>query len=122
MNQPDKGLYSISKVSELTGLTPRQIRYYEDKGLISPRRTEGKQRVYGKKEVSVLKEISNLVKQGMPLSSIVELINTEETKTSAEILKGNTLATQITSLYPLNNRQEVERIVSRLRAIKRKKE
>ncbi|MEZ7575531.1 MerR family DNA-binding transcriptional regulator, partial [Streptococcus parasanguinis] len=34
-------VFPIGSVMKLTDLTARQIRYYEDQGLISPDRTEG---------------------------------------------------------------------------------
>ena len=39
-------VFPIGSVMKLTDLTARQIRYYEDQGLISPDRTEGNRRMY----------------------------------------------------------------------------
>lgn len=42
MDRKELPLFSISIVTSLTELTPRQIRYYEEKGLIAPTRSKGK--------------------------------------------------------------------------------
>jgi DNA-binding transcriptional MerR regulator len=49
----------IGEVSALTGLTPRAIRYYEERGLLpQPDRTAGAFRVYGRQDVARLREIA----------------------------------------------------------------
>lgn len=39
-------VFPIGTVMKLTDLTARQIRYYEDQGLITPERTSGNRRMY----------------------------------------------------------------------------
>jgi hypothetical protein len=39
-------IFPIGSVMKLTDLTARQIRYYEDHGLIKPDRNEGNRRLY----------------------------------------------------------------------------
>ena len=39
-------LFSITELAKLLGITPRTIRFYEDRGLVTPRRV-GTTRVYG---------------------------------------------------------------------------
>ena len=46
MNYKEMKALSISAVSQLTGLTLRQIRYYEERELIQPERTAGGTRQY----------------------------------------------------------------------------
>lgn len=41
MDRKELPLFSISIVTSLTELTPRQIRYYEEKGLIAPTDLKG---------------------------------------------------------------------------------
>lgn len=65
---------SIGVVQELTGLSGRQIRYYEQAGLISPRRTGGRRRLYTRAEVDLLSEIKEYVRQGMTLEAVKELL------------------------------------------------
>lgn len=60
----------ISIVMQLTDLTARQIRYYEENGLISPARTEGNKRMFSLNDVDVLLEIKDFLEQGLNLSLI----------------------------------------------------
>lgn len=63
-------VYSIGVVEKLTGLTGRQIRYYEQHGLIRPQRTKGKQRLYSPADVDRLLQIKELLNQGLSLQGI----------------------------------------------------
>lgn len=68
-------VYSIGVVQELTGLSGRQIRYYEQAGLISPRRTGGRRRLYTRAEVDLLNEIKDYLRQGMTLEAVKEVMS-----------------------------------------------
>lgn len=54
----------IGTVCELTGLTERQIRYYEEKQLIFPDRTRGGARKFSFEDVDILKEIHTKLQDG----------------------------------------------------------
>ena len=47
-------LLSMNIVMQLTGLTARQIRYYEEQELVHPARTEGKQRMFSLDDIDIL--------------------------------------------------------------------
>ena len=49
----------ISIVMQLTDLTARQIRYYEEHDLIQPHRTEGNRRMFSLNDVDKLLEIKD---------------------------------------------------------------
>jgi DNA-binding transcriptional MerR regulator len=55
---------SIGTVCDLTGLTERQIRYYEEKQLIFPNRTKGGARKFSFEDVERLKEINERLRDG----------------------------------------------------------
>lgn len=61
--QPD-GLYPVRVVEQLTGLTRRQIRYYEEQGLLAPNRSEGGHRLYAPGDVDRLLLIKSLMEKG----------------------------------------------------------
>ncbi|MGB9867091.1 MAG: MerR family transcriptional regulator [Bacillota bacterium] len=61
---------SIGVVSKMTGLSERQIRYYEAKGLIQPRRTSGGHRLYSEADVKLLKRIGELVGRGYRIEEV----------------------------------------------------
>ncbi len=67
-------VYTIGKVEELTGLSARQIRYYESRGLINPERSAGNQRLYTPAEVDLLRRIRGYVEQGMNVAGIKRLL------------------------------------------------
>jgi MerR family glutamine synthetase transcriptional repressor len=63
-------LFSIGTVQKLTGLSARQIRYYEEQGLISPIRSEGKQRQFSFVDVERLMRIREWMEDGESLSGV----------------------------------------------------
>lgn len=58
-------VYPMSVVERMTGLTRRRIRYYEHCGLITPRRTPGRHRLYSDENVDMLRRIKDLVDSGI---------------------------------------------------------
>ncbi|WP_078576962.1 MULTISPECIES: MerR family transcriptional regulator [Salipaludibacillus] len=61
----DKKVISIGITSELTGLSERQIRYYEERKLVFPERSKGGTRKYSFADVERLVEIANKMEDGM---------------------------------------------------------
>lgn len=66
----------IGEVGERTGLTERALRFYEEQGLINPRRTQGGRRIYGTAELTTLHHITILKRAGFSLSHIKQLLDT----------------------------------------------
>ena len=61
----------INEVEALVGITKKNIRFYEEQGLLSPRRnSENGYRDYGQEEVDTLRQIKLLRKLGVPLEEI----------------------------------------------------
>ena len=61
----------INEVEAQVGITKKNIRFYEEQGLLSPRRSsENGYRDYGEAEVSVLRQIKLMRKLGVPLEEI----------------------------------------------------
>lgn len=63
-------LFSISTVQKLTGLSARQIRYYEEHGLIDPARSEGKHRLFSFADVERLMEVRRLLEEGLNMAGV----------------------------------------------------
>lgn len=63
-------LLSISIVMQLTDLTARQIRYYEEHDLIQPHRTEGNRRMFSLNDIDLLLEIKDMLEQGVNMAGI----------------------------------------------------
>ena len=54
-------VFPIGTVMKLTDLTARQIRYYEDQGLITPERTSGNRRMFSLNDMDRLLEIKDFL-------------------------------------------------------------
>ena len=77
LEEKERAEYSISDLSREFEVTPRAIRFYEDQGLISPRR-EGQRRVYAARDRTRLKLTLRGKRLGLSLSEIRELIDMYE--------------------------------------------
>lgn len=66
--------FLISELAAQLDMSPHTIRFYEEKGLISPGRTPGNQRVYTAKDRARLKLILRGKRFGFSLDEIAEMI------------------------------------------------
>lgn len=66
-------LFPIGTVMQLTDLSARQIRYYEEHELISPARSDGKRRMFSLNDIDKLLEIKDLIDQGVNLAGIKQI-------------------------------------------------
>jgi len=66
--------WTISELAQEFGITPRTIRFYEDQGIVSPRRS-GRQRVYAARDRTRLKLALRGKRLGLQLSEIRSLID-----------------------------------------------
>ena len=60
----------IKYVEELVGITKKNIRFYEEQGLLAPGRAENGYREYGQADVDRLMQIKLLRKLGLPIEEI----------------------------------------------------
>ncbi|MBQ4838100.1 MULTISPECIES: MerR family transcriptional regulator [Pseudoalteromonas] len=60
----------IGELSKLTGVSIRMLRYYEEQGLLKPRRSASGYRDYDQREVQTLERVKLLNSAGMTLSTI----------------------------------------------------
>ncbi len=60
----------IQQVEELVGISKKNIRFYEEQGLLSPGRAENGYREYGREDVLRLKQIKLLRKLAVPIEDI----------------------------------------------------
>ncbi len=72
--ETERAEFSISELAREFDVTPRAIRFYEDQGLITPRR-EGQRRVYTARDRTRLKLTLRGKRLGLTLSEIRELID-----------------------------------------------
>lgn len=74
----DRPLYPMSVAAELTGLTPRQIRYYDQRGLVSPHRTRGGHRLFSGRDLERLLTIKRYLREGYMLREIRRILEAPE--------------------------------------------
>jgi DNA-binding transcriptional MerR regulator len=73
-SHPDQATFSISELAQEFALTTRTIRFYEDEGLLTPRRV-GQARIYGERERVRIKLILRGKRLGLSLTEIRELLD-----------------------------------------------
>ena len=75
--ETERAEFSISDLAREFDITPRAIRFYEDQGLLAPRR-EGQRRIYTPRDRTRLKLTLRGKRLGLSLSEIRELIDMYE--------------------------------------------
>jgi len=71
MSQGKKVFYKISEVSQITSVEEHKLRYWESKiGMLKPRRIEGNQRFYTKKEIKLIQKIQFYLEKGVKLEAL----------------------------------------------------
>ncbi len=71
----DRPVYVISVAAELVEMHPQTLRLYERKGLIKPRRSGGKTRLYSERDIEKLREIRRLTQElGVNLAGVEEIM------------------------------------------------
>jgi DNA-binding transcriptional MerR regulator len=77
LNEKERGEFSISELATEFDVTPRAIRFYEDHGLLAPKRA-GQRRIYSARDRTRLKLTLRGKRLGLTLSEIRELIDMYE--------------------------------------------
>lgn len=69
-----RAVYSISVASELSGVDPQMLRVYEQRGLLSPFRTDGGTRRYSSDDLERVAAITALLGEGLNLAGIGQVL------------------------------------------------
>lgn len=64
----------IGAVARATGASQRLLRYYEEQGLLRPKRLPNGYRDYGKADVAAVRNIRSLLAAGLPVRLIAEVL------------------------------------------------
>lgn len=84
----DKKVITIGVVKELTGLSERQIRYYEERKLIFPARSNGGSRKYSFTDIELLMDIAEKIEDGIQTYEIrQEMIREKKKENEAKMHK-----------------------------------
>ena len=73
----DRALYSISVISDVTGVHPQTLRTYEAKGLLEPYRTDGGTRRYSGNDLERIRRITELLSSGLNLEGVQQVLKLE---------------------------------------------
>ncbi len=127
-------VYPIGVVQKLTGLSGRQIRYYESVGLFEPYRTKGNQRLYSPNDVDLLLEIKRLLAEGLNIEGVKAHLQRASSEPTDEPVDDTTTPSPIdhdyivaqmragnklTSLYPVNNQAQLARFLQQRNDLRR---
>ena len=107
-------------VKERTGLTSRQIRYYDEVDLIFPDRSPGNQRLFSENDITRLKKIKKLLEEGYNIRTIKKKLNppqpVKEEREKDESAKNfnrfkDNKGNKLSSLYPVSNRSYLNQVL-----------
>jgi DNA-binding transcriptional MerR regulator len=107
------GSMSISDMARAFNVSQRTLRFYEDRGLLSPQR-DGNSRLYGPRERNKLKMILRGKKLGFTLTEISRFISGDGAGGAALALDHDKIAVQISHLE--RQREGLDAAIRELRA------
>jgi DNA-binding transcriptional MerR regulator len=100
----DKKVITIGIVRELTGLSERQIRYYEERKLIFPERSPGGSRKYSFTDVELLMDIANKIEDGIQTHEIRSEMVREKKKRDEQEARRKMIQGQINAQFGVRKR------------------
>ena len=116
----ERSEYSISELAREFDVTPRAIRFYEDHGLLAPKR-DGQRRIYSPRDRTRLKLTLRGKRLGLTLSEIRELIDMYEPGRDERPQLERFLAVlQAHTASLLQQRGDIEAQLSELQAFEKK--
>lgn len=75
----DEPAYVISVAAKLVCLHPQTLRYYERLGLVKPTRTDGRIRLYSRRNLEIVRKIARLTEElGVNLAGVEVILNMSE--------------------------------------------
>jgi DNA-binding transcriptional MerR regulator len=104
--------FTSAQVVRLTGITPRQLQWWDERGIVVPRR-EGRRRLYSADDITEIAVICALRRKGFPLQkvrSIMKFLQRELGRRLAEAVSNGSeyhLLTDGKRVYLENSQREV---------------
>ncbi|MDR5745680.1 MerR family transcriptional regulator [Caballeronia sp. LZ029] len=74
MSETKPAFLTIRDAAERLQVTPRTLKYYEERGLVTPSRSEGRYRLYSEQDLELFARILRLRSLGFSLQGIVEML------------------------------------------------
>lgn len=107
---------TIRDAAERLQVTPRTLKYYEERGLVTPSRSEGRYRLYSEQDLERFARILRLRSLGFSLQGIVEML-----KRPMETLGEGRTGYSSTSLREIEQAlsQQIEAVDARITGVRR---
>jgi DNA-binding transcriptional MerR regulator len=111
-------IHTIGDLAQEFGVTLRTLRFYEDRGLIKPKR-QGLTRLYSDASKSRLKEILKAVNLGFTLTEIRALLGVDGSSKASAVLKlsKTQIAEQLAHLE--KQRTEIDKAIAELKSMQK---
>lgn len=100
--------FLIGVAAERAGMHPQTLRVYERRGLITPRRSAGRTRLYSAEDVALLRRIQELSDEGLNLAGIERVMRLERRAARAE-RRAEALEAELRDLRAEHAREREER-------------
>jgi len=98
-------VYTIGDLGDFFGITHRALRFYEDKGMLKPRRV-GQKRLYSNKDRTKLRLILNGKQIGMTIREIQDFLESYELRDGNDVQMRKALAKIRSQRLMLKQRRE----------------
>jgi MerR family transcriptional regulator/heat shock protein HspR len=111
----ERGVFMISVAAELADMHPQTLRMYEARGLITPKRSPKKTRLYSQNDVERLRRIQRMTSdEGLNLAGVEAVLQMEDkvARMRVELERMRKRATEL----ELQMNEEVERVRRSLKA------
>jgi MerR family transcriptional regulator/heat shock protein HspR len=98
-------LYTVGQVAQVLKVQQAFLRRLDEHGVLTPSRTEGRQRRYSRVEIQRLQYVHELVDQGITLAAVKKILELEDrVKELEEALKRLPKVRKRASVPPLDER------------------
>jgi len=110
---------TMKEAKEKTGLSSRQIRYYDQQDLIFPDRSSGNQRLFSENDIKRLLKIKDLLAAGNSIETVRSKLRAPEVEQDFAVESDfddhfdDYSDVDLDSLYPVSNRSELIKKLSR---------
>ncbi|SIT43475.1 MerR family transcriptional regulator [Paraburkholderia piptadeniae] len=115
-NDDSPTLLTVRDAAERLNVTPRTLKYYEERGLVTPSRSEGRYRLYDEDDLERFSRILRLRALGFSLAGITEML-----KRPLETTEGGRNRYSMDSLQQIRDglAQQIESIDARIESVRR---
>ncbi|MGF6238868.1 MULTISPECIES: MerR family transcriptional regulator [Paraburkholderia] len=116
MSKDRPTLLTVRDAADRLNVTPRTLKYYEERGLVSPTRSEGRYRLYDEDDLERFARILRLRSLGFSLQGITEMLKRplESTETGS-----NRFSTESLQAIRDGLSQQVDALDARIEAMRR---